>query len=228
MRSVVEEYGIPLAVYRDQHGTFQRNDPHWSMAEQLQGRQRPTQRGRALEQLGVQSIRALSPQAKGRIERMWKTFQDRLRSELRLAGAGTLAEANQVLQRFVREYNQKFAVPARPAGGVFRRVDRRLNLDRVFSLQYERVVGRDHVIVFGSRNVPLPPGPNRAGYAGQTVELSHQLNGELHVWLGQLRLMQMPLELEYTIGAAPHRPAARARRQPRVYVLGGRAATAVR
>src|ERR1017187_1975350 len=73
---------------------FQRNDAHWTLAEQLAGKQAPTQLGRALDQLGIQQIPAYSPQAKGRIERAWRTFQDRLVSELRLAHATTLQQAN--------------------------------------------------------------------------------------------------------------------------------------
>lgn len=227
LRQVVDEHGIPLSLYRDQHGTFQRNDQHWTIEEQLAGRQTPTQMGRVLEELGIESIRALSPQAKGRIERMWKTFQDRLRSELRLAAARTLEEANRVLERFACEYNRKFGVEAKQTGSMFRRVERRLNLDRVFSLKYERTVGRDHVIEFGSRSLQLPPAKNGTGYAGQKVELSHQLNGELHVWLADRRLMQMPLPVDYAPGLAPRRPPARTRK-PRIYVLGGREATAAR
>jgi transposase len=227
LREVVDEQGIPLSLYRDQHGTFQRNDEHWTIEEQLAGRQTPTQMGRVLEELGIESIRALSPQAKGRIERMWKTFQDRLGSELRLDGAKTLDEANVVLERFVGEYNRKFGVAAKQAGSMFRRVDRRLNLDRVFSLKYERTVGRDHVIQFGSRSIQLPPANNGTGYAGKIVELSHQLNGELHVWLGERHLMKQSLPLDYTPGQAPKRPSARTKK-PRIYVLGGRPATAAR
>ncbi len=104
LRAMVELQGVPLSLYRDQHGTFQRNDKHWTMEEQMAGRQTPTQLGRVLEELGIQSIRALSPQAKGRIERLWKTFQDRLKSELRLAGACTLEQANGVLESFRQDY----------------------------------------------------------------------------------------------------------------------------
>jgi len=83
-RAMSERYGLPLSLYRDQHGTFQRNDKHWTLEEELVGRQAPTQFGRVMEELGVgYAIRALSAQAKGRIERLWKTFQNRLRSELR-------------------------------------------------------------------------------------------------------------------------------------------------
>ena len=227
LREVVDEYGIPLSLYRDQHGTFQRNDPHWTSAEQLAGRQRPTQLGRLLEELGIESMRALSPQAKGRIERLWKTFQDRLRSELRLAGARTLPQANEVLQRFIREYNQRFSVEAKQAGSLFRKVDRRLNLERIFSLKYERTVGRDHVITWGSRIIQLPPVKNGCGYAGQKVELSHQLNGELHVWLGDRHLSQQSIPLDYAPGLAPRRPQQRTNK-PRIYVLGGREAVALR
>ena len=85
-----------------------RGDDHWTVEEQLAGRREPTQFGRALEQLGVTYIAAQSPQAKGRIERLWGTFQDRLTSELRLAGAADLAAANQVLRRFLPDHNRRF------------------------------------------------------------------------------------------------------------------------
>ena len=97
LRTMILTHGIPLSLYRDRHSIFQRNDSHWTLAEQLAGKQAPTQLGHALEQLGIQQIPAYSPQAKGRIERAWRTFQDRLVSELRLADATTLAQANAVL-----------------------------------------------------------------------------------------------------------------------------------
>jgi transposase len=83
---VVQAWGVPASVYQDRHGTLKRNDDCWSLAEELAGRQRPTQVGGALEALGIRPIFALSPQAKGRIERLFKTLQDRLMVSLRLAG----------------------------------------------------------------------------------------------------------------------------------------------
>ncbi len=109
LRSMVSRYGIPLSLYRDRHGTFQRNDKSWTLEEELAGRQGPTQLGRVLEELGIEQIAALSPQAKGRIERLWRTFQDRLISELRLAKPATLDQANAVLKNLVQDYNQRFA-----------------------------------------------------------------------------------------------------------------------
>jgi transposase len=227
-RRMVERYGIPVSIYRDRHGAFQRNDNNWTLEEELAGRQGPTQLGRVLEELGIEQIAALSPQAKGRIERMWRTFQDRLKSELRLVGAATLEEANQVLDRFVEDYNQRFAVAARDSQSDFRRLSKRLNWDRLFSLRYERLVGKDHVVQFGSHRIQLPARRGSQGYAGQRVELSHQLNGELQVWLGQERLYRMPLPLGYTPGRAPRRPRSEKRKLPRIYVYAGRAAVAVR
>src|SRR5271157_4697075 len=105
LHTMITAHGVPLSLYRDRHSIFQRNDAHWTLAEQLAGKQTPTQLGRALEELGIQQIPAYSPQAKGRIERAWRTCQDRLVSELRLAHATTLQQANAVLAAFCRDYN---------------------------------------------------------------------------------------------------------------------------
>ena len=228
LRNLVERHGVPLSLYRDRHGTFQRNDDHWTLEEELAGRQTPTQLGWVLEELGVEQIAALSPQAKGRIERLWRSFQDRLRSELRLAKATTIEQASRVLEAFLPEYNRRFAVRAREVASDFRPLPKRVNRDRLFSLRYNRVVGKDHVIVFGAQSIQLPARGGKYGYAGARVELSHQLNGELHVWLGSEHLYAMPLALDYVPGRAPRRPAAKKKKQPRIYVFGGRPAVAVR
>ena len=233
LRAMVEEHGVPLSLYRDRHGAFQRNDKHWSEEELLAGQQSPTQLGQVLEDLGIEQIAALTPQAKGRIERLWRTFQDRLVSELRLAKAKTVEQANAVLAGFVKEHNRKFAKEAREAGNDFRVLDQRVNRDRLFSLRYERTVGHDHTVTFGARTLQLSAAAGQQGYAGKKVEVSHQLNGEVHVWLGDRRLHQSQAPIEYTVGIAYKRPVMRSKstpkkRQPRIYVLGGRAAVAAR
>src|ERR1700692_408812 len=111
LHAMITAHGVPLSLYHDRHSLFQRNDSHWTLAEQLAGKQAPTQLGQALQQLGIQQIPAYSPQAKGRIERAWRTCQDRLVSELRLARATTLPQANAVLAHFCADYNQRFARP---------------------------------------------------------------------------------------------------------------------
>ena len=113
LRDVVATHGVPWSIYMDQHGALKRNDDHWTLAEELRGAQDPTQVGLALQALGIEAIYALSPQAKGRVERLWGTLQDRLVSELRLAGAATAAAANAVLAQYRPEHNRRFALPRR-------------------------------------------------------------------------------------------------------------------
>jgi transposase len=229
LHAMITTHGVPLSLYRDRHSIFQRNDPHWSLAEQLAGKQAPTQLGRALDELGIEQIPAYSPQAKGRIERAWRTCQDRLVSELRLARATTLAEANPVLARFCADYNQRFARPAADAACDFRRLPRRFDLARCLSLHYQRVVAADHTITLGANSIALPPLPGHRGYAGETVDLAHQLDGMLHVYRGNLLLLAVPLPLEEY---ADRRPAPRTTAQkrkmptPRIYQLSGRPALA--
>lgn len=193
LRAQVEGLGIPWAVYRDQHGTLQRNDKHWCLEEQLAGRQFPTQVGRALEELGIEAVVARSPQAKGRIERTWRTFQDRLISELRLAGAATVDQANTVLVGFLSHYNVRFAKAPARAPIAWRKLDSRLDLDYIFSLRYERPVGKDHVITaIPQVTIQLPALPNNRGYAGKKVEVCQQPNGNFHVYLDR-RLLHVEL-----------------------------------
>jgi transposase len=192
-RNHVEGVGVPWAIYRDQHATLQRNDKHWSLEEELAGAQFPTQVGRALEELGIEIIVARSPQAKGRIERTWRTFQDRLSSELRLADASSLEQANAVLQQFLIDYNKRFSkTTARPAP-VWRKLDSRLDLNYIFSLRYERTVGKDHVITaLPGVSIQLPPLASGRGYAGKKVEVCHQPNGDFHIYLDR-RLLHTEL-----------------------------------
>jgi len=231
VHAMVTTHGVPLSLYRDRHGIFQRNDPHWTLAEQLAGKQCPTHLGRALEELGIQQIPACSPQAKGRIERAWRTCQDRLVSELRLAHACHLDSANHVLARFCADYNQRFAVPAREAQRDFRSLPPRFDLARCLSFRYQRVVGPDHVISFGARSIALPPLPSKRGYAGHTVDLSHHLDGLLLVSFRKLLLLSLPWPLP-VLDPSHARPAPRLQAQnpkspmPRIYNLGGRPALA--
>jgi transposase len=228
LRGLVEGPGIPVALYRDQHSTLQRNDEHWSLEEQLAGQQLPTQVGRALQELGVEIIVARSPQAKGRIERLWRTFQDRLVSELRLAQAATLEHANAVLVRFLEDYNRQFARAPRQAGSAYRKLDRRLDLDRIFSLRYERKVSNDHVIRVGpGLKVQLPPLPGNKGFAGATVQVCHAPDGRIRVYLDDRLLLEQAADpwagpvraLDMQRGRAP-----RKKKPLRVYTFAGRPA----
>jgi transposase len=229
LHAMITAHGVPLSLYRDRHSIFQRNDAHWTLAEQLAGKQTPTQLGRALEQLGIIQIPAYSPQAKGRIERAWRTCQDRLVSELRLAHATTLLDANAVLACFCADYNQRFARPAAAATRDFRSLPRRFDLARCLSLRYQRVVAADHTVTLGAHAIALPPLPGARGYAGETVELCHHLDGTLHVYRGDRLLLALPLSLqEYSDRRPAPRTTAQKRKtpMPRIYNLSGRPALA--
>jgi hypothetical protein len=104
-------YGCPVTLYGDRAGIFQRNDQHWSTEEQLRGERDPTHFGVVLRDLGIGFIAAQSPQAKGRIERLWETLQDRLVSELRLRGLKTLEAANAFLPEFLADFARRFSRP---------------------------------------------------------------------------------------------------------------------
>lgn len=227
LHALITTHGIPLSLYRDRHSIFQRNDPHWTLAEQLAGQQAPTQLGRALEELGIQQIPAFSPQAKGRVERAWRTCQDRLVSELRLAQAATVEQANAVLAQFCAHFNQRFARPASDAASDFRRLPRCFDLARCLSLHYRRVVAADHTLTLGTHVIALPPLPGVRGYAGESVELSHQLDGRLRVYRGDALLLTRSLPLAEHAERRPARlTAAQKRKMPRIYNLSGRPALA--
>ncbi len=185
-RGVLRRYGVPLSLYGDRCGIFVRNDDHWTVEEELAGRQHPTQFGRALEQLGVTFIAALSPQAKGRIERLWGTFQDRLCSELRLAQVVDLASANQVLRRFLPDHNRRFGRAPAQAEKAWRPVPR--DLDRICCFIHERIVSNDNVVQWDGRRFQIPPQPRRFSYAGARVQLVQDLAGRIAVYHGDTKL----------------------------------------
>ncbi len=183
LKGMVEHKGIPLSIYMDKHSSLRRNDDHWTLAEELAGEQDLTQVGRALRELGVERIYANSPQAKGRVERRWLTDQDRLCSELRLAGASNAEQANKVLEKYRLESNQRFSVPARERTPVWRCLPKGMDIDRICSLRYEVKVGNDNTVRFGGRVFDIPPGPGKRSYAGKRVSLHQLLDGSWRIYL---------------------------------------------
>ena len=147
LRTVALTYGLPHILYHDRH-TILRSPKKATIEDQLAGRQPQSQIQRIMEELGITSIPALSPQAKGRIERLWQTFQDRLIKEMRLAGIDSREQANDFLETFIPAYNQRFAKPARDQQSVWRPLPLELDLDRLFSTSTERKVRADHTISY--------------------------------------------------------------------------------
>jgi hypothetical protein len=182
LEGVVGDYGIPVSVYQDKHSSLKRNDDFWSIEEQLDGRQYPTQVGAALEALGIEAIFANSPQAKGRIERLFATLQDRLIAELELEGIKDIEAANAYIrERFLDDFNARFAEEAQEPVSAWRKVGR-LDLDRILSFRYEAVVGNDNAIRYGGMVIDVPPGPSSRGYAGVKAELRQMLDGSWRVY----------------------------------------------
>ena len=183
LRQIVGSCGIPMALYHDGHGIFERSrgEPA-SLEEQLEGRRKPTQFGRLMEELGITSILSRSPQARGRIERLWGTFQDRLTSELRLAGASTLDEANRVLWDFLPRYSQRFSVPAAQPGSAYHEPEEGFIPEEVFCFKYYRRVGADNVVRFGKHRLQIIPCNGRLSYARAKVEVHERMDGSLAVY----------------------------------------------
>jgi hypothetical protein len=141
----VQQYGIPLAIYADKHSTYQSLAPP-TVDEQLAGVTPTSQFGRALSELGVELIPAHSPQAKGRVERLFKTVQDRLVKELRLAEVSTLEAANRFLERYLPRYNRRFTVQPAQAADLHRPCPAHRELDRILCLKTARCLRKDFTI----------------------------------------------------------------------------------
>jgi transposase len=188
LREMLRAKGCPWSCYGDRHGIFRRNDDHWTLEEELRGAQDPTQLGRALDGLGIERIDALSFQAKGRVERMWLTHQDRLVSELRLAKASSCDEANVVLARYRHDHNRRFVVKAANAEPAWRKVAPGLDLERVISFRYDSTVRNDNTVRFEGVLIDIPPGPGGRSYAQARVEVRQLLDGRWRVYLGDQRI----------------------------------------
>jgi transposase len=183
LREILREKGIPVAIYMDRHGIFHRNDEHWTLQEQLRGEQTPTQVGQALKALGIKPIHALTPQAKGRVERLFNTLQDRLVQELRLAGINTPEQGSVFVNGpFRADFNARFAKPAKQTQPAWRPLPKALDVDRVCSFRYEATVANDNTVRLGGMILDIPPGPRRRGYAKTRVEVRQLLDGRWRVY----------------------------------------------
>ena len=174
LNRLIRRRGIPIALYSDRHAVFKYTPPSEAAGA-------PTQFSRAMDELGVQLIFAQSPQAKGRVERAAGTFQDRLVTELRLAGAITIDDANRVLADFLPRFNGRFKVPARESEVAYRAVDDGMRLEKVLCFKYRRRVARDNTVRYRWRTLQLLPGTDRPTYSGAAVDVLEGLDNSLAV-----------------------------------------------
>ena len=173
----IRRYGRPLAHYTDKNSIF-RTTRRAGIGEQLQGQGARSQFGRALSELGIEWIAAQSPQAKGRIERLFETLQDRLVKEMRLAGIDSLEAANHFLEiRFLPEWEARFTVAPRTACNAPRRLGREHRLEEILSVRVVRKMGDDHTVSWEGNRWGVPREEVRAGLRGALVEIERRLDG---------------------------------------------------
>ncbi len=172
----VRKYGLPLSIYLDKHSTYKSNR-RLTIDEELAGVSQPmSQFERALDELGVDVIHAHSPQAKGRIERLFKTLQDRLVKEMRLAGVNTVEEANASLSEYLRTYNRKFRRIPFNKTDVHVKLKRGFNLDRSLCVRTTRTVRNDNTIAHNSKLYQI-----KERVLSRKVIVEERVNGSLHI-----------------------------------------------
>ena len=203
LHRLIVAQGLPCTLYGDRLGVFVRNDDHWTLEEELAGHQSPTQFGRMLADLAIGYIAAQSPQAKGRIERLWETLQDRLVQEFRLRRITTVEAAEAYLPEFIADYNQRFARPARETASAWRRPPR--DLDRILACRYARVVAHDNTVTLPGRWIQIPPGPGRRSWHSCRVEVRERLDGCLQVFHDEQLIASQPwTEPNFTLAPRKH------------------------
>jgi len=183
LEHMVKGYGIPCSIYQDRHGSLHRNDDNWTLEEQLNGEQDPTQVGACLKSLGITPVFALTPQAKGRIERLFGVLQDRLMAEMELRNIKEMDAGNRFLsEQFIDEHNRRFARAPEVSQQAWQRVPKGLDIKRAISFRYHAVVGNDNAVRLGGMVIDIPEGPGRRGYAKAKVEVRQLLNGSWRVY----------------------------------------------
>jgi hypothetical protein len=202
-------YGLPQSVYVDRHTTY-RSPGKRTLADELAGRARPqSQFERALSELGVQVIPAYSPQAKGRIERLFGTFQDRLVKELRLAHVTTCEAANRFVEGYLPRYNRRFSQPARSAVNLHRPCPPRAQLQRVLAIRQRHALRNDNTIQHETTTYLLDERWN--GHRPTTIDAEVRLDGKLYLLDGDRLLRYRQLPARPLVSPPLHRPPSRRR-----------------
>ena len=189
LRQTLENYGIPISLYPDKYSVFfppKKVNDHVTIEEQLNGREKSiTQFGRIVEELGINMFPASSPQAKGRIERLWETLQSRLVTEFRINNITTIEQANKFLLEYIKIYNSKFAVEPLNKNNVFLKLPKRYNLDELLCVKFERTI--DNAGVFSISNSKfqivdrnLPPKTRISVYLSQKMGMLVKVNKKVY------------------------------------------------
>ncbi len=181
----ITRYGLPASLYSDRHTIFFVSQKEDLTVEQELAGQLPalTNFGLAMHDLSITHIKALSPQAKGRVERLWGTLQDRLIIELRLLNVCSLEEANAVLPKLIEKHNRRFAVKPAKAESAYRKLDENINLNHILCVHEHRLVGPGQTIAFRGKNYVITARVNYQLIPTKTrVEVRQNFKGHIFVW----------------------------------------------
>jgi len=194
---IFKEHGLPQSIYTDCHSVFW-TDREPTLAEQLINHKPTTEVGRGLQQLGVTLILAHSPQAKGRIERLWNTFQDRLVSELRLAKANTVEQAQAVLERYLPMHNRKFSKPvlAQPA---WRKASVQ-RIEQALCFKQQRTVAKDNTVTFEGTVLQIPKKSPYRSYANRRVDVHVLLDGAVEFFYKTEKIAAFDSKTTHALG----------------------------
>lgn len=193
LRTLARSYGLPMALYHDRH-TILRSPKAPALEDELAGHLPMSQIQRIMHALGIESIPAYSPQAKGRIERLWGTLQDRLTTELRLAGVATFEEANAFVPAFLEQFNARFGVAPHDPEPAWVPLPDDFDEAAVFAVVDERTVSRDHCVRHAGRTLQLLPTPKCPTLVGKTIHVHITPEDETYLYAGSTRLAYTVLD----------------------------------
>lgn len=178
----IRKNGIPMSVYMDKHTTY-KSPAEPSIEEELAGIDPLSEFGRALTELGVKLIHANSPQAKGRVERLFKTLQDRLVKEMRIRGISSIEEGNKFLENYLPSYNRRFAVKPAELKDLHREIPKGLNLDEILCIRTERRLRNDNTIAHNKKLYQV-----KESVKGAKVVVEDRINGAMFITCNGIRL----------------------------------------
>jgi hypothetical protein len=176
------KYGLPHSLYIDKHTTYKSTKIHY-IKDELQNKEPLSEVGRALNELGVEVIYANSPQAKGRIERLFRTFQDRVIKEMRLRGIKSIEEANKFLEYYLPIFNKRFSVEAIEKGDLHRKVSKDIDLDSILCIKTARALRNDFTVAHNNKLYQIMDNVNT-----KEVTVEERINGRLFITHNQIKL----------------------------------------
>ncbi|WP_240421817.1 ISNCY family transposase [Paenibacillus periandrae] len=218
MRQAIETYGVPLGLYSDRHNIFRSPNEKLTLEQELAGEHQPlSQFGKAMSELHISHIKAMTPQAKGRIERLWGTLQDRLVIQLRLRNVCTLEQANALLPELMAKHNHQFAVLPKEEDSAYRQLKNGTDLTYVFTLREHRQIGHGQTLSYNGKLYTLDAKQTVSFKNKSLVEVRETLQGEVVLFHQghpiPLRITQKPdrpttVETKKAGSASPRKPAA--------------------